>query len=198
VPRGGWETDVTLNLTPETRPKGRGRAIAGGRPRCRFAGSRNEPEASPESMACAQWLQARVAAGSRVGQPAIADCDVRPELLRTRRRQGLRRPDALIDTVEYLPLTTAAMRQAAVFWAEARQRGRPTAEDKALDGDIILPHRSRPWGRDTASLRRRMWANFRATCKQQSGGTSPQLRMASENTDGARSTPCTAVMRAAA
>jgi len=40
--------------------------------------------------------------------------------------------------VEYLPLTTAAMRQAAVFWAQARQRGQPTADDKALDGDVIL------------------------------------------------------------
>ena len=89
-------------------------------------------------MACAQWLQALVAAGSRVVLPEIADYEVRRELLRGRRQQGLRRLDALVETVEYLPLTTAAMRQAAVFWAEARQRGRPTAEDKALDGDVIL------------------------------------------------------------
>jgi hypothetical protein len=30
------------------------------------------------------------------------------------------------------------MRQAAVFWAEARQRGQPTAGDKTIDSDMIL------------------------------------------------------------
>ena len=40
--------------------------------------------------------------------------------------------------LEYLPLTTEVMRQAAVFWAEARHQGRPTADDKTLDGDVIL------------------------------------------------------------
>ena len=48
------------------------------------------------------------------------------------------RLDALAALVEYVPLTTAAMRQAAAFWAEARQKGRPTADDKALGGDVIL------------------------------------------------------------
>ena len=30
------------------------------------------------------------------------------------------------------------MRQAAAFWAQARQQGQPTAGDKTLDGDMIL------------------------------------------------------------
>jgi predicted nucleic acid-binding protein len=46
--------------------------------------------------------------------------------------------DRLAGLLEYLPITTAAMRQAAKFWAQARQQGRPTAGDQALDGDVIL------------------------------------------------------------
>jgi hypothetical protein len=51
---------------------------------------------------------------------------------------GADAPDGLARLLEYLPLTTAAMRQAAVFWAQGRQQGQPTADDKALDGDVIL------------------------------------------------------------
>ena len=44
----------------------------------------------------------------------------------------------LTQLVEYLPITTTVMRQAAFFWAQARQQGQPTAGDKTIDGDIIL------------------------------------------------------------
>jgi predicted nucleic acid-binding protein len=70
--------------------------------------------------------------------PEIADYEVRRELIRGSKTAGLRRLDALIATVEYAPLTTAAMRQAAQFWAQARQQGRPTAADQSIDGDVIL------------------------------------------------------------
>ena len=76
--------------------------------------------------------------GSRVIVPEIADYEVRRELLRANKVRGLERLDALAGLLEYLPLSTAAMRQAAIFWAQARQQGRPTADDKALDGDVIL------------------------------------------------------------
>lgn len=96
------------------------------------------PKRSPQSIACAQWLQVSVTAGARVIVPEIADYEVRRELLRAKKAKGLARLDALIDLLEYLPLTTAAMRQAAAFWAQARQQGQPTAGDEALDGDVIL------------------------------------------------------------
>ena len=44
----------------------------------------------------------------------------------------------MAQLLEYLPITTAAMHKAALFWARARQQGQPTAGDKTIDGDMIL------------------------------------------------------------
>jgi len=96
------------------------------------------PKRSPKSLACAQWLQALVAANTRVLIPEIADYEVRRELLRANKLKGVSQLDALTRLVEYLPITTVAMRQAAAFWARARQQGQPTAGDNTLDGDMIL------------------------------------------------------------
>ncbi len=46
--------------------------------------------------------------------------------------------DELAKCLEYLPITTALMRQSAQLWAQARQQGQPTAGDKTIDGDMIL------------------------------------------------------------
>jgi len=70
--------------------------------------------------------------------PEIADYEVRRELLRARKPRGIDKLDLLAAQLDYLPLTTAAMRQAAVFWAQARQLGLPAAADPALDADSIL------------------------------------------------------------
>lgn len=96
------------------------------------------PKRSPQSVACAQWLQSLVTIGTRVILPEIADYEVRRELLRANKEHGLARLDALARLLEYLPITTVAMRQAASYWAQARQQGQPTAGDKTLDGDMIL------------------------------------------------------------
>ncbi|MDX2029435.1 MAG: nuclease [Blastocatellia bacterium] len=96
------------------------------------------PNLPPETIACNQWLQARIAAGRRIIVPEIADYELRRELLRARKRRGLTRLDHLIEQLEYLPISTRAMRQAAHFWAEARQQGQPTASDNSIDGDMIL------------------------------------------------------------
>ena len=96
------------------------------------------PKLSSYGIACNQWLQAHLKAGTRIIVPEIADYEVRRELLRANKLKGLARLNSLCERVEYLPLTTAAMRQAAALWAQARQQGQPTAGDKTIDGDMIL------------------------------------------------------------
>ena len=96
------------------------------------------PRATAHTAACHRWLAGLLARGVRVLIPEIADYELRRELLRAGKVAGLRRLDALVATMEYVPLTTGMMRHAAVLWAEARRQGRPTADAKALDGDVIL------------------------------------------------------------
>ena len=104
------------------------------------------PRRSSQSLACTRWLQELIIGGVRVLVPEIADYEVRRELLRANKILGLARLDALATRLEYLPLSTAAMRQAALFWAEARRQGRPTASDEALDGDMILAAQAATFG----------------------------------------------------
>lgn len=70
--------------------------------------------------------------------PAIADYEVRRELIRANMAKSISQLDSLSEQFEYLPLTTAAMRKAAEFWAQARNQGQPTAADQRLDADAIL------------------------------------------------------------
>jgi predicted nucleic acid-binding protein len=96
------------------------------------------PRQSTRSFACTQWLQALAVARSRVIVPEIADYEVGRELLRANKVKGLAQLDAVCALLEYLPITTTAMRQAALFWSQARQQGQPTAGDKTIDADMIL------------------------------------------------------------
>jgi predicted nucleic acid-binding protein len=96
------------------------------------------PNLSAEGISCAKWLLSHINKGIQIIIPEIVDYEVRRELLRANKIKGLARLNELIDSLEYLPINTEAMRQATVFWAEARQKGQPTASDKTIDADMIL------------------------------------------------------------
>lgn len=98
----------------------------------------SHPRNPPHVAACRQWLADLSAAGRRIIVPEIADYEVRRELIRIGSATGLVNLDQLASQLEYLPLSTAAMRLAAELWAQARGVGRPTAADPALDADVIL------------------------------------------------------------
>lgn len=84
------------------------------------------------------WVRDRLRAGSRLGIPEIADYEVRRELLLARLHASLNALNALQAELDYLPLTTPILREAASLWSTARQQGVPTADRHALDGDVIV------------------------------------------------------------
>jgi predicted nucleic acid-binding protein len=98
----------------------------------------SNPPHPPPTVACRNWAIQLKAAGRRLLVPEITDYEVRRELLRANKPVSIALLDALAQQLEYLALTTAAMRQAAALWAQARQQGQPTAGDNTIDADMIL------------------------------------------------------------
>jgi predicted nucleic acid-binding protein len=97
----------------------------------------------PEVIAFYSWV-AMFSNDSRttIILPEIADYEVRRKLLSLPHgAASISRLDALIrpgGPFLYLPINTGAMRRAARLWSEARRGGYSTADEKALDGDVIL------------------------------------------------------------
>src|SRR6476469_7385502 len=98
----------------------------------------NPKASSAEIQECKVWLNSLMRRGEIIILPEIADYEVRRELIRAGKLAGIQRLDELKLQLTYRPLTTEVMLLAAQLWAQARMRGRPTAEANALDGDVIL------------------------------------------------------------
>lgn len=96
------------------------------------------PQAKPPYLECQLWLDSLLQNGEMIILPEIADYEVRRELIRAGKERGIRKIDQFKTVLTYRPLTTEVMLLAAQLWADARRRGRPTAEANALDGDVIL------------------------------------------------------------
>jgi predicted nucleic acid-binding protein len=98
----------------------------------------SNPSKSQIVVACREWATRQYQQGDVIVVPEIADYEVRRELLRADKTSGIERLDLIKNTFAYLPITTAVMLRAARFWAQARKAGRPTADNAALDADVIL------------------------------------------------------------
>jgi predicted nucleic acid-binding protein len=98
----------------------------------------------PHVDACRRWVDLLIKAGVRVMVPEVADFEIRRELLRSGKAQGIGRLDAFNTAAvdRFLPITSTAMRRAAELWADARNRGIPTADARALDADVVLAAQS--------------------------------------------------------
>jgi predicted nucleic acid-binding protein len=96
------------------------------------------PKATPLAIECQQWLGSLIDRQYHVVLPEIIDYEVRRELLRANKLNSICRLNALKSELTYLPITTEVMLKAAEMWAQVRQQGKPTADNQALDGDVIL------------------------------------------------------------
>jgi len=93
-------------------------------------------------------------AGHRFIVPAIADYEVRRELERAGKVNGLASLDAWNTAYpdRYLPLSDSALRLGAKLWASARNAGTSTADPKELDGDVLIAAQALDVGLPTADF----------------------------------------------
>lgn len=98
------------------------------------------PKKPPVTVDALRWAAEHIRAGNRLLVPAIADYEVRRELVRLGRSQGMAALDAWnsIPSDRYVVLTDSALQLAAVLWAQARNAGTPTADPKELDCDVLI------------------------------------------------------------
>ena len=105
--------------------------------------SQRDPE--KESGQFQQWMNTTLLKQTKIVVPAIADYELRRELIRNGSLDSIAKLD-LIESgrhpdfpgVVYLPLTDDAIKRAADLWAEARNKGYATAHEQALDGDVMI------------------------------------------------------------
>jgi predicted nucleic acid-binding protein len=98
----------------------------------------SNPKAKPPYLACQLWLASLLQNNETVILPEIADYEIRRELIRAGKTAGIRKLNQLKSLLIYCPISTETMLLAAELWAQSRQAGKPTADPKALDGDVIL------------------------------------------------------------
>lgn len=106
------------------------------------------PQRSVGVIAVTDWLSRCLLSGARVLVPAIVYYELKRELLRAKKTFSIGRLDAFVNAApgRYLQLTDEALRLAADLWAQSRQAGRPTAEPRALDIDVLIAAQALSFG----------------------------------------------------
>jgi predicted nucleic acid-binding protein len=91
-----------------------------------------------------------MANGHNIITAAICDYEVRRELIRSGRTISVAHLDALLLRLDVMPINNGTMLRAAQLWADARNRGMPTADRFALDADVILAAQAQLLAEETA------------------------------------------------
>jgi predicted nucleic acid-binding protein len=102
----------------------------------------SSPYQAGEARECSEWLYRLLSRSVYVVSSDICDYEVRRglklALIDRPVKSGLKQLDALTNVIDFLPLTKEVLEIASDLWAQARSQGKATANDKNIDGDMII------------------------------------------------------------
>ena len=87
---------------------------------------------------CQDWFYYLLSRSALVVTSAICNYEVKRELIRRNKVPELDNLNQLKTLIDFLPVDEATLELAAELWAEARNKGLPTADDLSLDADVII------------------------------------------------------------
>jgi len=115
-------------------------------------GLASKPVRSPDVIAITNWITVILAAGHQIYIPEVIDYEIRRELLRAVKNNGIKKLDGLKSILNFLPINSSTMLVAAELWAKSRQSGLATGDPKKLDIDVILAAQALTLGVPTSEL----------------------------------------------
>ena len=87
---------------------------------------------------CQDWFYYLLSRSALVVTSAICNYEVKRELIRRKKVPELDNLNQLKTLIDFLPVDEPTLELAAELWAEARNKGLPTADDLSLDADVII------------------------------------------------------------
>ncbi|MEM9274878.1 MAG: type II toxin-antitoxin system VapC family toxin [Cyanobacteria bacterium P01_F01_bin.143] len=87
---------------------------------------------------CQDWFYYLLSRSALVVTSAICNYEVKRELIRRKKVPELDNLNQLKTLIDFLPVDDSTLELAAELWAEARNKGLPTADDLSLDADVII------------------------------------------------------------
>lgn len=96
------------------------------------------PKKNKSQLECLKWFMQIVSNGAKVTTSEICDYELRRELIRGKKIEGLKKLDQFKESFGCIPVTTDVLIKAAELWAWARETNQGTAHDESIDFDVIL------------------------------------------------------------
>ena len=91
-----------------------------------------------EVIDCQNWFYYLLSRSALVVTSAICNYEVKRELIRRKNTQEVNNLNQLKSLIYSLNVDEQTLELAAELWAEARNKGLPTADDLSLDADVII------------------------------------------------------------